>query len=108
MSFQQAGWRRSSWTASARFSGAGARRFWPFLDGGRETTEAATHVDSGGDVFSDPGATPGASTIFARKIDDLAHFSRRLHDSSTRGRVPSAAWGWLDQKSALSLKEYKR
>src|SRR5438874_5114166 len=64
MSFQQAGGARSSWTSAARFSGTGARRFSPILDVGGDTSETATHVDSYGDIFSDPGATPGASTIF--------------------------------------------
>src|SRR5207245_2948823 len=70
MSFQQAGCARSFRTRVARFSGAGARRFWPLLHVGRETSEAATHVDSYWDVFSDPGATPGAS-IFIRGASPL-------------------------------------
>jgi hypothetical protein len=36
---------------------------FPLLHVGRDTAEADTHVDSCGDIFSDPGANPGASTI---------------------------------------------
>jgi hypothetical protein len=78
MSFQQAGGARSSRTGAARFSGTGARRFSPILDVGGDTTETATHVDSYEDVFSDPGATPGASTIPPHSEDRDA--SRRLHE----------------------------
>src|SRR6476469_8114552 len=62
MSFQQAGGSRSPWTGTARFSGAGARRFFRLFTPGATLQRRIRIVDSCGDVFSDPGATPGAST----------------------------------------------
>ena len=37
--------------------------FWPLSHDGREIKEADTHVESFGDVPSDAGSTPAASTI---------------------------------------------
>src|SRR6266700_1648719 len=71
MSFQQAGGARSSRTSTVRFSGTGARRFAPILHVGCDTSETATHVDSYGDIFSDPGATPGASTNLVQLIQSV-------------------------------------
>ena len=66
MSFQQAGCHRLPRTVTARFSGVGARRFFRFFTPGATHQRRIRIVDSCGDVFSDPGATPGASTIFFR------------------------------------------
>jgi len=37
--------------------------FWPLPHAGHEISEADTHVESCGDVLSDAGSTPAASTI---------------------------------------------
>jgi hypothetical protein len=46
----------------ARLFGSSGRRFPPRFDAGRETTSVVTHVESCGDVLSDAGSTPAAST----------------------------------------------
>jgi len=38
--------------------------FEPLPHAGHETKEADTHVESHGDLLSDAGSTPAASTIF--------------------------------------------
>ena len=38
--------------------------FWPLPHAGHENPEADTHVESCGDVLSDAGSTPAASTNF--------------------------------------------
>ena len=63
MSFQQAGCHRLPRTVAARFFGVGARRFFRLFTPGATLQRRIRIVDSYGDVLSDPGATPGASTI---------------------------------------------
>ena len=50
---------------AARFSEAGAWRFWPHPHAGHEKIDADTHVDSHDDVLSDAGSTPAASTTLS-------------------------------------------
>ncbi len=52
----------------ARLFGSSGRRFPPRFDAGREHSSVVKHVESCGDVLSDAGSTPAASTIprFAR------------------------------------------
>ena len=57
-------------------------------------------VDSCGDVFSDPGANPGASTNFPNKTGFLAQFSRRLHDSSTTVGAVEQPNGCVERRRA--------
>src|SRR5438067_5021872 len=42
--------------------------FQPLLHAGRENSEADTHVESFGDVLSDAGSTPAASTNFPSRV----------------------------------------
>jgi hypothetical protein len=58
-------------TSAARFFGVGARRFFRLFTPGATHQRRIRIVDSCGDVFSDPGATPGASTIFFRGASPL-------------------------------------
>jgi hypothetical protein len=44
--------------------------FQPLLHVGGEISEADTHVESFGDVLSDAGSTPAASTNFIREFED--------------------------------------
>src|SRR5581483_9971766 len=59
----QAGRRWRFRRAATRSIGASDRRFPSRFDGGRETSRAATHVESFEGVLSDAGSTPAASTI---------------------------------------------
>src|SRR5213596_1901961 len=58
----QAGRRAGLRSAAMRLFGASDRRFPLLFDGGRETSRAATHVDSCDGILSDAGSTPAAST----------------------------------------------
>ena len=52
-------------------SGSGDRRFWPLPHAGHEISEADTHVESCGDVLSDAGSTPAASTTFLQYVREF-------------------------------------
>ena len=59
---KQAGGHAAPRRVAARFSEAGALRFWPRSHAGHEKKDADTHVESHDDVLSDAGSTPAAST----------------------------------------------
>jgi len=56
---------------TARFFGVGARRFFRVFTPGATLQTRIRIVDSYGDVFSDPGATPGASTTLGQLIQSV-------------------------------------
>ena len=68
----QAGRRAGLRSAAMRLFGASDRRFPSLFDGGRETTRAATHVDSCDGVLSDAGSTPAASTIVSQEVSEFS------------------------------------
>ena len=49
---------------TVRNTGSGSRRFSPLSCAGIEKLKADTHVESCGDVLSDAGSTPAASTTY--------------------------------------------
>jgi hypothetical protein len=83
MSSMQAGRHPRSRQVATRRFGLSCGRFSPLLDGRDEDSEGDTHVDSCGDVLSDAGSTPAASTKFLRKSTNSGSISRRLHYFAT-------------------------
>jgi hypothetical protein len=75
---------------TARFFGVGVRRFFRLFTPDATLQRRIRIVDSCGDVFSDPGATPGASTIFFRGASPLELPYTRSR--SPLRRLPPCAW----------------
>ena len=78
---KQAGGQAAARRLIVRCTGSGVRRFLPFRHAGRDTSETDTHVESCGDVLSDAGSTPAASTIL------------RFAQSGVGGRVRQVGFG---------------